>query len=98
MIINTISLVARQAGGPGSAIYGASKAFAQSPTRYLARDYAHDNIRVNAVALGFVMTPFARALHDAGAAPGDGGTACRWVAAACRRTWSAPICSSRPMQ
>jgi 3-oxoacyl-[acyl-carrier protein] reductase len=60
VIINTTSLAARQAGGPGSAIYGASKAFAQGLTRYLARDYARDNIRVNAVAPGFVMTP----LHE----------------------------------
>ena len=30
VIINTTSLAARQAGGPGSAIYGASKAFAQA--------------------------------------------------------------------
>ena len=48
---------ARQAGGPGSAIYGSSKAFAQGLTRYLARDHAKDNIRVNAVAPGFVLTP-----------------------------------------
>ncbi|MGH6918608.1 MAG: SDR family NAD(P)-dependent oxidoreductase [Geminicoccaceae bacterium] len=57
VIINTTSLAARQAGGPGSAIYGSSKAFAQGLTRYLARDHARDNIRVNAVAPGFVMTP-----------------------------------------
>jgi 3-oxoacyl-[acyl-carrier protein] reductase len=56
-IINTTSVAARQAGGPGSAIYGSSKAFAQGLTRYLARDHARDNIRVNAVAPGFVMTP-----------------------------------------
>jgi 3-oxoacyl-[acyl-carrier protein] reductase len=65
VIINTTSLAARQAGGPGSAIYGASKAFAQSLTRYLARDYARDNIRVNAVAPGFVMTP----LHERSTTP-----------------------------
>jgi len=64
-IINTTSLAARQAGGPGSAIYGSSKAFAQGVTRYLARDHARDNIRVNAVAPGFVLTP----LHDRTTAP-----------------------------
>jgi 3-oxoacyl-[acyl-carrier protein] reductase len=57
VIINTTSLAARQAGGPGSAIYGSAKAFVQGLTRYLARDHAKDNIRVNAVAPGFVMTP-----------------------------------------
>ncbi len=56
-IINTTSLAARQAGGPGSAIYGSSKAFVQGLTRYLARDYAGDGVRVNAVAPGFVLTP-----------------------------------------
>jgi 3-oxoacyl-[acyl-carrier protein] reductase len=57
VIINTTSVAARQTGGPGSSIYGASKAFAQGLTRYLARDHAKDNVRVNAVAPGFVLTP-----------------------------------------
>jgi 3-oxoacyl-[acyl-carrier protein] reductase len=57
VIVNTTSIAARQPGGPGSAIYGSSKAFVQGLTRYLARDHARDNIRVNAVAPGFVLTP-----------------------------------------
>jgi len=57
VIINTTSIAARQPGGPGSAIYGSSKAFVQGLTRYLARDHARDNIRVNAVAPGFILTP-----------------------------------------
>jgi 3-oxoacyl-[acyl-carrier protein] reductase len=56
-IINTTSIAARQAGGPGTAIYGPSKAFVQGLTRYLARDYARAGVRVNAVAPGFVLTP-----------------------------------------
>jgi 3-oxoacyl-[acyl-carrier protein] reductase len=56
-VINTTSLAARQAGGPGTALYGPSKAFVQTLTRYLARDHAKDGIRVNAVAPGFVLTP-----------------------------------------
>ena len=56
-IINTTSVAARQAGGPGTAIYGPSKAFVQGLTRYLARDYARAGVRVNAVAPGFVLTP-----------------------------------------
>jgi 3-oxoacyl-[acyl-carrier protein] reductase len=56
-IINTTSLAARQSGGPGSSIYTASKAFAQGLTRFLAREYARDHIRVNAVAPGLILTP-----------------------------------------
>jgi 3-oxoacyl-[acyl-carrier protein] reductase len=56
-IVNTTSVAARQVGGPGTALYGPSKAFVQGLTRYLARDYAPDRIRVNAVAPGFVLTP-----------------------------------------
>jgi 3-oxoacyl-[acyl-carrier protein] reductase len=56
-IINTTSLAARQSGGPGTSIYTASKGFAQSLTRFLAREHAADNIRVNAVAPGRILTP-----------------------------------------
>jgi 3-oxoacyl-[acyl-carrier protein] reductase len=56
-IINTTSLAARQAGGPGSSIYTAAKGFVQSLTRFLAREYARHNVRVNAVAPGLIMTP-----------------------------------------
>jgi 3-oxoacyl-[acyl-carrier protein] reductase len=56
-IINTTSLAARQAGGPGSSIYTAAKGFVQSLTHFLAREYAARNIRVNAVAPGLIMTP-----------------------------------------
>jgi 3-oxoacyl-[acyl-carrier protein] reductase len=56
-IVNTTSVAARQVGGPGTALYGPSKAFVQGLTRYLARDYAPAGVRVNAVAPGFVLTP-----------------------------------------
>ena len=56
-IVNTTSVAARQVGGPGTALYGPSKAFVQGLTRYLAHDYAAAGVRVNAVAPGFVLTP-----------------------------------------
>jgi 3-oxoacyl-[acyl-carrier protein] reductase len=56
-VINTTSLAARQAGGPGASIYAASKGFVQGLTRFLAREYAARNIRVNAVAPGLIITP-----------------------------------------
>ena len=56
-VINTTSLAARQAGGPGASIYAASKGFVQGLTRFLAREYASRNIRVNAVAPGLIITP-----------------------------------------
>jgi 3-oxoacyl-[acyl-carrier protein] reductase len=65
VIVNTTSIAARQVGGPGSAIYGASKAFAQGLTRSLAREHARDGIRVNAVAPGLVLTP----LHERSSTP-----------------------------
>ncbi|HEX6142777.1 MAG TPA: glucose 1-dehydrogenase [Geminicoccaceae bacterium] len=56
-IITTTSVAARQSGGPGTGIYTAAKGFAQSLTRFLARDLAPDGVRVNAVAPGFILTP-----------------------------------------
>ncbi len=59
-IINTTSLAARMGGGPGTIGYAAAKAGVATMTRGLARELAPDNIRVNAVAPGFIQTP----LHD----------------------------------
>jgi NAD(P)-dependent dehydrogenase (short-subunit alcohol dehydrogenase family) len=56
-IINTTSLLARQSGEPGSAVYTASKGFAQSLTGFLAAECARHDICVNAVARGPIMTP-----------------------------------------
>ena len=69
-IINTTSLAARQSGGPGSSVYTASKGFAQSLTRFLAREYAPHQIRVNAVAPGLIMTPLQDRNTTSGAARG----------------------------
>ena len=64
-IINTSSLAARMGGGPGTVAYAAAKAGVSTLTRGLARELAPDNIRVNAVAPGFIRTP----LHDRHTAP-----------------------------
>lgn len=44
-------------GAPNSASYSAAKGGVISLTRQIARDYATDDIRVNAVSPGFVDTP-----------------------------------------
>jgi 3-oxoacyl-[acyl-carrier protein] reductase len=59
-IINTTSLAARMGGGPGTVAYAAAKAGISTMTRGLAKEFAPDGIRVNAVAPGFIRTP----LHD----------------------------------
>lgn len=57
-IINTSSIAARNGGGPGAGLYASAKAFVSNLTRNMAKEYAADNIRVNAVAPGVIMTPF----------------------------------------
>jgi 3-oxoacyl-[acyl-carrier protein] reductase len=57
-IINVTSIAARVGGGPGAAMYSASKAFVSTFTRGIARELAPDRIRVNAVSPGVIATPF----------------------------------------
>jgi 3-oxoacyl-[acyl-carrier protein] reductase len=57
-IINVGSIAGTVSGGPGAAIYGASKGFVQNLTRHLAGLLAEKNIRVNAIAPGVIATPF----------------------------------------
>lgn len=60
VIINTTSVAARNGGGPGTVLYAAAKGGVSTLTRGLAKELAHDNIRVNAVAPGIILTP----LHE----------------------------------
>lgn len=57
-IINYTSNAGWNAGGPGAGIYGTSKAAVHAITRALAKDLAEYGIRVNAVSLGTIDTPF----------------------------------------
>jgi 3-oxoacyl-[acyl-carrier protein] reductase len=59
-VINVSSVAARVGGGPGAALYAASKAAVSTYTRGLAREVAGQGIRVNALSPGMIATPF----HD----------------------------------
>jgi 3-oxoacyl-[acyl-carrier protein] reductase len=57
-IINTTSIAARNGGGVGASLYASAKAFVSAFTKNLAKEFAEQNIRVNGVAPGVIMTPF----------------------------------------
>lgn len=57
-IINVSSISARNGGGGGSVVYSASKAAVSTFTRGLARELAGQNIRVNALSPGVILTRF----------------------------------------
>ena len=59
-IINVTSIAARTGGGGGSVVYATSKAAVATFTRGLGRELAAQNIRVNAISPGVILTPF----HD----------------------------------
>jgi 3-oxoacyl-[acyl-carrier protein] reductase len=62
-IVNVVSVSALR-GNPGQANYSASKAAVIGLTRSLALEIARRNVRVNAVAPGFVGTDMTAALTD----------------------------------
>lgn len=64
-IVNTGSVAGRMGGYSGSTVYASAKAAVHSITRNAAREFAPDNIRVNTVAPGFIVTPFHAATPQA---------------------------------
>lgn len=59
-IINFASQASRDGGGPGAAIYAASKGAVTTYTRALAKEFGPQGIRVNAICPGMIATKF----HD----------------------------------
>jgi 3-oxoacyl-[acyl-carrier protein] reductase len=57
-IINLTSIAARHGGGPGASLYAGSKGFVSTATKSLAKELVGQQIRVNAVSPGVVITPF----------------------------------------
>ncbi len=58
VIVNVSSIAARHGGGPGAAIYSASKAAVACITKGMAKDLAPKGVRVNAVSPGTVDNYF----------------------------------------
>ena len=68
VIVNIASVVSTVMAAPDRFAYGASKAAVIAMTMSVARDYAADGIRCNAISPGTIDTP---SLHDRMAASGD---------------------------
>ncbi len=57
-IINTGSVAAHNGGAPGAGLYAGAKSFIHALTKTLCLEYSADNVRVNAVSPGVILTPF----------------------------------------
>lgn len=58
VIINVTSIAGRNGGAPGSIHYSSAKAALLTMTKGLAKEYASQGIRVNAVSPGVIDTPY----------------------------------------
>ncbi len=58
VIVNVTSIAGRNGGAPGSIHYSSAKAALLTMTKGLAKEYASQGIRVNAVSPGVIDTPY----------------------------------------
>ena len=65
VIVNVTSIAGRNGGAPGSIHYSSAKAALLTMTKGLAKEFANQGIRVNAVSPGVIDTPY----HETFTAP-----------------------------